>query len=265
MVKTYIPMRMIYPKVSYEFTSGVQQFELKTDVKSRVIVVGAGGFSFATYSGDAASSGRPGWCGKQAITGGCGGLINIETILPKGKYRVEIGVLGGGTDTSITTYSKLKKPSATEGGKALATTVYKDGELWFQAGGGGHYTYGNAGNQKNDGARYTARGSADGGTCIVNSKVNIISGSVIQGAKGSAKASSHTVTNSSKGSYKNWGKPNDIRAWYVEAYSIGYTASGGTGGYMLIETELDDLELGKIIINPYGWLNSKGGYSIIRR
>ena len=258
-------MRMIYPKVSYEFTSGVQQFELKTDIKSRVIVVGAGGFSFATYSGDSASSGRPGWCGKQAITGGCGGLINIETIMPKGKYRVEIGVLGGGTDTSLTTYNKLKKPSATEGEKVLATTVYKDGELWLQAGGGGHYNYAYSGDQKNDGKRYVATGTAEGGTCVVNSMVEIISGSIVKGANGSVKSSSGSVSNISKGSYKGWGKPNNIQAWYMNDYLISYTASEGTGGYFLLETELDDLELGKVLPKHYGWITSKGGYSVVRR
>ena len=270
-MKTYIPARMKYPNIFIEYESGTHEFTLDQNVRCELVMVGAGGFSFATYSGDAASSGKPGWCGKECILGGAGGLIHLDVILPKGNYRVQIGVLGGGTDTKTTSYPKMKKPTATQGDKPLETCLYKDGELIMIAYGGKPYGYKQSGNQKNDGARYVATSTnpetnGEGGSFeILDESLSIFENNSVQGQKGLIKASSGSITTSMDGTYKGWGKPNQISAQYVEAYSIKYTASGGTGGYFKIDSEVPNIKEGKIVINPFCIRSSKGTYSIVRK
>lgn len=221
------------PLVFEHLTYGTYNFTLPKECECNIRMIGAGGHSFALYSGDYAYGGS-GWRGKSAMTGGVGARMTVKAVLPAGSYKVEVGALGGGTNLTEASYSGVKEPGATQGSRTIHTTLYNSkGAILLRAGGGNSATYSYAGNQKNDGACYT--GSAGtGGVCTVN--IATLSQTLTNGADG-VKNMSGGDTSAYVNETEPYGFPNDVTAcWYVEAYSIGYTVSGGSSGYFKLET-----------------------------
>lgn len=247
------------PLIFEHLNYGTYNFTLPKACLCTIRMVGAGGHSFGLYSGDAAGTGRPGWRGKQALTGGIAARMTVKANLAAGNYKVVVGALGGGSNLVQATYSGVKTPGATQGSLPIDTTLYNSaGAVLLRAGGGGSATYWYSGDQKNDGARYLGNPGA-GGTCTVN--ITTVSRTLTNGAAG-VKGASSGDTSAYVSETEPYGFPNDVTAcWYVEAYSIGYTVANGSGGYFKLET---DTEISYEVRQPYIIRTSDKKYYVMR-